>query len=217
MPTALLVYYSFTGQALRVVDQAAGTLRQAGYEVSLARVDFALPDQRLQRPVSPARLKQLTSGAQNAVTEPVTVDPPDVLDRRYDLVCLVSNTWQHHPCVPVRSVLRDARLQAVLKDTAFAVYVVCRRSWENNLRIIREEAEACGGRYIGGDHFDHRGSNLGSLIRTISYIVTRGDRVARLFGLRLPLPEYGLATSTVERVSTFTRKIIAPATPHRLH
>lgn len=207
MPTALLVYYSFTGEAQRVVDQAADTLRVAGYQVSHARVDFAIPEHRLHRPLSLGRIKQLTGAAEAGTTEPIQIEPSGVLDQRYDLVCLVSNTWQHHPCVPIRSVMRDPQLRTLLNDTPFAVFVVCRRSWEINLRIIREEAEACGGRFVGGDHFPHRGSNPGSLIRTISYLVTRGGPVARLLGIRLPLPEYGLAKSTVDRVAIFTRTI----------
>lgn len=207
MPNALLVYYSFTGEAQRVVDTAAKTLQAAGYGVTLARVDFADPAQRLQRPLSPAMVKKLTEAAAAGQTENVAVEPGDAFVRRYDLICLVSNTWQHNPCVPIRSALQRPDLRRLLDGTPFAVYVVCRRSWQRNLDIVRSEAEACGGRFIGAGHFEHAGGDIASLIRTVSYLMTRGSKVARLFGARLPLPEYGLSSTALKRVGTFTESI----------
>lgn len=207
MPSALLIYYSFTGEARRVVERATETLHAAGYQVGHGRIDFADPTLRLGRPLSPGTVKRWTEAAEKGRTEPVVIAPPDALADRYDLICLVSNTWQHHPCVPIRSVLQRPDLRALLKGTPFAVYVVCRRSWERNLDIVRREAEACGGRFIGGERFEHAGSDLGSLLRTVSYLMTTGGRVARLMGLRLPLPDYGLSDAAVERVTTFTRSI----------
>lgn len=211
MPSALLVYYSFTGEARRVVAGATDALRAAGYEISHARVDFEDPALRLQRPLSPATIKRWTGAAESGWIEPVMVEPADALARRHDLICLVSNTWQHHPCVPIRSALHRPDLRALLNGTPFAIYVVCRRSWERNLEIVRREAEACGGRFLGGERFEHTGSDFGSLVRTVSYLMTRGGRTARLLGLRLPLPEYGLSDAAVERVTAFTRSIAGKA------
>jgi hypothetical protein len=207
MKQALVIYYSFTGEAQRVVDLAAGELATAGYEVVNARVDFADPSLRLRRPLVPASVKRWTAAAESGQRFPVVVDPPATLLRRYDLICLVSNTWQHHPCVPIRSLLAMAEMRAVLKDRRFAVYVVCRRSWQRNLDIVRREAEEYGGRFVGGERFDHSGSNLGSLIRTVSYLMSSGGKVARLLGIRLPLPEYGLSKAALERVPAFTRAV----------
>lgn len=209
MASVLFVYYSFTGEASRVVERAEAAARATGFEVFQARVDFEDEATRPRRPLSPASVKRWTKAAMAGHTEPVIVDPPEALTRRYDLVCLVSNTWQHHPCVPIRSVFRRPDLRRILNGTPFCVYVVCRRSWELNLDIVRREAEECGGHYVAGAHFQHDGSDIGSLIRTVSYLMTTGDRTARLLGWRLPLPEYGLPRAALDRVESFTRSIMA--------
>lgn len=205
MKKALLIYYTFTGEAHRVVELASGELAQAGYEVVTARVDFADTSLRLQRPLSGADVKRWTRAAASGERMPVVVQPQEALDARYDLICLVSNTWQHHPCVPIWSLLARPDMQTALQATAFAVYVVCRRSSKHNLALIRREAELYGGRFVGGERFEHHGSNLGSLIRTVTYLMSSGEKIARLFGLRLPLPPYGLSDLARQRVAQFTR------------
>jgi flavodoxin len=49
---ALIVYYSLTGQAIVAADLAAHALRDAGYQATLCRVDFADPAVRPKRPFS---------------------------------------------------------------------------------------------------------------------------------------------------------------------
>lgn len=207
MKKALLIYYTFTGEAGRVVERATAELRSGGYEVESARVDFADAELRLRRPLSPAAIKRWTKAAAAGTRFPVAVEPTTALRQTYDLICLVSNTWQHHPCVPIRSLLASPNMQATLKGKPFGVFVVCRRSFKKNLEIVRREAEQCGGHFVGGEHFRHSGSDIGSLIRTVSYLMSSGDKVARLFGFRLPLPRYGLSDSAIQRVAEFTRLI----------
>ena len=209
MKRALLIYYTFTGEAKRAIDLASAELAASGFDVSTARVDFADEALRLKRPASPATIKRWCDAAESGQRFPVIVEPANALNGNYDLVCIFTNTWQHHPCVPIRSVLALPEMKTALSGKPFAVYVVCRRLWENNLKIVREEAEQSGGRYVGGEHFDHFGSNIGSLIRTVTYSMTSGGKVARFLGIRLPLPEYGLSDVAIKRVTSFTREVAA--------
>jgi hypothetical protein len=211
MKKALLIYYTFTGEARRAIDVAKADLTTAGFDVSLARVDFADPAKRLRRPVAPKDLKIWCDAAENGTPYPVVVEPASALSEQYDLVCIFTNTWQHHPCVPIRSLLNLPEIKPVLNGKPFAVYVICRRLWEKNLEIVRKQAEQHGGRFVAGEHFDHHGGNVGSLIRTITYALTSGDKVARLLGMRLPIPEYGLSDEAMKRVSSFTREVARAA------
>jgi len=207
MNSVLLVYYSFTGEAETVAGLAEAELAKAGFEVHLARIDFTDPQLRLRRPLSPAAVGRWTKAAESGEIYEISVEPAEALARRYSLVCLISNTWQHHPSVPVRSLLASGKLAAVLRDTPFAVYIVCRRSWQKNLEIVRREAEQAGGVYLASERFEHGGSNLGSLLRTVSYLMSGGKRTARLLGLRLPLPSYGLSPQALARIPVFTRSL----------
>jgi len=211
MKKALLIYYTFTGETKRVIDLTNDELAAAGFEVTTARIDFADPELRLRRPASPGTIKRWCDAAESGERFPLAIEPASALSGQYDLICIFTSTWQHHPCVPIRSLLAMPEMKAVLNGKPFAVYVVCRRLWENNLDIVRREAEQCGGRFIGSEHFDHFGSNVGSLIRTITYAITSGDKVARLFGMRLPIPAYGISDTEIKKVATFTKTIAAAA------
>jgi hypothetical protein len=137
---ALVVYYSLTGQAAAAANLAAEALRKAGAAATLCRVDFADPASRPKRPFSFGDVKRWSDMAAQGKLFPISIDPTTALASRYNLVILFSNTWQHHPCPPIRSLLALPEMQQVLRGTPFAVYVVSRRLWEKNASIVTARA-----------------------------------------------------------------------------
>ena len=199
----LVIYYSLTQQAALAADLAAEALREEGAAVTLARVDFADPAVAPQRPFSLADVKRWSEGAARGDCYPMAVQPADALTPRYDLVLLFSNTWQHHPSTPIRSLLAMPAFKALLNGTPFAVFVVSRLLWEKNADIVKREGEAAGGRCVAVDHFHHRGSSIGSLITTVFYMMSRGPQVP------WPLPKFGLAERDIARIKPATRAVLA--------
>jgi protein-tyrosine phosphatase len=210
----LLLYYSFTGQAQLVVDAVAAECAAAGWVPVTCRVDFAADDVRLRRPLSMNDIKRWTGAASRGDRLPVIYDPPQALDDRYDLVCIFSNTWQKSPAVPIRSFLESEAAARLLSATPFAVYVVCRRLWQNNLAIVRRLGEAAGGRFIDGLPVVHNGGALGSLIQTTAYMMGSGSGWKHILGV--PLPRYGVSSAALGRVAPFTRRLLERIEPHPL-
>lgn len=202
---ALVVYYSLTGQAVIASELAAKALTESGYVTTLCRVDFADPETRPKRPFSFGDVKRWSDLAAAGRIFPIQMDPPDAIGERYDLVLIFSNTWQHHPCPPIRSLLLDQGMKRTLAGTPFAVYVVSRRLWDKNAGIVRQEAEAAGGRWIATEHFHHHGGSVSSLFTTVVYMLSSGD------GVPWPLPKYGLSDADVARVAPATKAIAAKA------
>lgn len=205
----LILYYSMTGQAEKAATLAADAARTEGWDVTLCRMSMSDPADTLARPMNVAASKKWTQGAQKGMTVPLAYDPPDAILQRYDAVLLFSNTWGDHPSVPMRSFLESAEAKAVLSDTPFGAYIVCRRLWEKNLRIVQQLGEAAGGRFIGGEPFMHPGGQIGSLIQTITYLYRTDGGRKRFAGF--PLPRYGLSDQAVARVAPFTRELLAQA------
>lgn len=199
----LVIYYSLTGQADRAATLAAEALRESGASVTLARVDFADPAQAPRRPFSLADVKRWSEGAARGELYPMAVQPAGALAARYELVLLFSNTRQHHPSTPIRSLLAMPEFQAVLKDTPFAVYVISRLLWEKNAAIVRSEGEAAGGRCIAIEHFHHHGGSISSLFTTVLYMLTSGDKVP------WPLPKFGLSDQHLSRIKPAARALLA--------
>ncbi|WP_313806919.1 hypothetical protein [Sphingobium sp.] len=165
-----------------------------------------MPEDALARPLKIADSKKWTQGTRKGMTVPVAYSPPDAIAGRYDAVLLLTNTWGDNPSVPIRSFLESPEAQAVLSDTPFGVYVVCRRLWEKNLAIVQKLAEAAGGRFLAGEAFMHPGGQLGSLIQTISYLHRSDGGLRHLLGL--PLPRYGLSDAAITRIPEFTLELL---------
>lgn len=210
-PKALLLYYSFTGQAWRAVEVARQACEAAGMETQLCRVDFADLAMRLRRPMSIAEVRRWTQSAAEGRVEAIELTPETALAQCYDYVGVFSNTWQNRPCTPIWSLLHDSRLQALIAGTPCAVYVICRRLWQRNAQEVGDRLAALGGLCLGARHFQHRGGPISSLIRTVSYLLSSGGSAASLWGIKLPLPRYGLAPETLASVADYTYVMCAAA------
>jgi len=202
----LLLYYSFTGQAQRAVDAVSAACRGAGWLPVVCRVDFAAEGERLKRPLSIGDIKRWTGAASRGDKLPVTYDPPQALAEKFDLILLFSNTWQKSPSVPIRSFLESADAARVLAGTPFAVYIVCRRLWRDNLDTVRRLGEAAGGRFVDSLTLPHSGGAVSSLVQTTSYMMRAGSGWTHFLGV--PLPAYGLSPEKFSEIEPFTRRVL---------
>lgn len=209
----LILYYSLTGEAAKAVDTVAATAREAGWEPVTCRIEFADPAIAPRRPFRIADTKAWVKAATDGVTMPMRYEPAEALDQPYDLVLLFTNTWNHHPSVPVNSFLQSEAARTVLGGRPFGVYVVCRRSWEKNVGIVRAAGEAAGGRFLGAEHFPHWGGQIGSMIQTVTYIHRSDGGLRSLLGI--PLPRYGLSQKSRDKLPVFTRDLLAKAASPR--
>lgn len=188
-PRALLLYYTFTGQALRVLEAAGDVLSERGFQVDQARIEFT--DRRYAQRFSrvPLRhamldlLSMLPAQARRAAGEIRT--PDEIRSNDYDLVCIGSSTWWFTMNMPMRTFLRSAEADKLLAGTPFATFCVCRRYWRGNFRLARKLAEKRGGAYMGGIHFEYLGGQFASGLSMISYLRSGRNR-DRYLGVPIP-------------------------------
>jgi menaquinone-dependent protoporphyrinogen IX oxidase len=188
-PRILLLYYSYTGQAHKVLEAAGEVLRGRGCDVREAEIKFT--DQRYaekfsrfpMRRVWPDMLSVLGAQKRNETGEIQT--PDTVRDGDYDLILIGSPTWWDNVSMPLRSFLKSDEARKVLSGKPFAVFVVCRQFWRENLQAVRELAEEQGGRYVDEIHFTYPGDNLRSMLALTSYLGS-GEYRQRYLGLRIP-------------------------------
>ena len=96
-PRVLLLYYTFTGQSLKVLEAAAEVFRERGYVVETAEIEFTDPryaerfSRFPMRRVWPDMLSVLPAQKRGATGEIRT--PDTVRDGDYDLICIGSPTW----------------------------------------------------------------------------------------------------------------------------
>ncbi|GLE51269.1 flavodoxin family protein [Mycobacterium montefiorense] len=188
-PRVLLLYYTFTGQALRVLEAAGEVFSERGFQVDKARIEFT--DHRWAQRFSrvPLRhamldlLSMLPAQARRAAGEIRT--PDEVRNGNYDLVCIGSSTWWFTMNMPMRTFLKSDEAGKLLAGTPFAAFCVCRRYWRGNFAQARKLGEKRGGQYLGGIHFEYLGGQFASGLSMISYLRS-GRYRDRYFGVPIP-------------------------------
>lgn len=188
-PRVLLVYYTYTGQALKALESVAEVFRDRGCEVRLAGIEFtdrryaAKFSQFPMRRVWPDMLSVLPAQLRRATAE---IRIPDAArDGHYDLICIGSPTWWRTTNMPMRSFLKSDVAEKLFADTPFVTLVVCRRYWRENIRTVRRLGQKRGGRYMGGMYFDYPGGQVRSMLSLTSYLGS-GEYRDRYLGLRIP-------------------------------
>lgn len=188
-PRVLLLYYTYTGQSLKVLEAAGEVFAQRGCEVHRAPIEFTDPRyaQRFSRfpmrRVWPDMLSVLSAQKRGDLGEIRT--PDAVRDTDYDLICIGSPTWWQTVSMPMRSFLQSGEAGKLLSGKPFAVFVVCRQYWLENLTAVRELTERQGGRFVDEIHFTYPGETLRSMLSLTSYLGT-GRYRKRYLGLRIP-------------------------------
>ncbi len=188
-PRVLLLYYSYTGQSLKVLEAAGEVFRDRGFEVHKAEIEFT--DQRYaekflrfpMRRVWPDMMSVL--GAQKRGETGQIRTPDTVRNNDYDLVCIGSPTWWQTVSMPMRSFLKSDEARKLLSGKPFVVFVVCRQYWRKNYEAVRELGEQQGGRYVDEIHFTYPGDPLRSMLSLTSYLGS-GEYREKYLGLRIP-------------------------------
>ncbi|BDD84038.1 hypothetical protein TPB0596_38010 [Tsukamurella pulmonis] len=188
-PRVLLLYYSFTGQAERLLEAAGAEFAERGWEVVPARIELIDPRYAPRLAHFPLRrvwrtMLSLVPAQARGVTAAVRV-PPQAFEGRYDLICLGSPTWWDRASIPMRSFLASADARRVLAGRPFAVFIACRDRWKGNLAEVRRLAEWQGGRYAGQVHTAYPGNQLTSMLSLTSFLGS-GEQRERYLGIAMP-------------------------------
>lgn len=185
----LLLYYSYTGQARKVLEAAGKVFGERGFEVHTAPIEFTDPRyaERFSRfPMDHMWRDFLSMLVPQTLKSTGTIRTPDEVRRGdYDLICIGSPTWWRDVSMPLRSFLKSSEAGPLLNDKPFAVFVVCRRYWKENLNAVRKLAEKAGGRYEGGIHFGYPGDQIRSILSLTSYLGS-GEYRSKYLGVSIP-------------------------------
>src|ERR1700719_1007259 len=121
-PRVLLLYYTYTGQSLKVLEAAGEVFRDRGFEVIKAPIEFTDPryaerfSRFPMRRVWPDMLSVLPAQTRRASGEIRT--PDAVRHGDYDLICIGSPTWWRTTSMPLRSFLKSDEGRKILARKA---------------------------------------------------------------------------------------------------
>ncbi|MEO8668025.1 MAG: hypothetical protein ABI399_05870 [Bauldia sp.] len=208
MTSALVLYYSQSGETIRVAKLFADELAAAGAVVelvgiqpktaypypwkSIIRFFDAMPDAVLGMPIE---------------ISPLLIDP----STRFDLVVLAYPVWFLSPATPIQAFFRS-RYAGVLSETDVLTISVSRAMWQRaSVAMVGLLAKA-GARHCDNVAVTHQGSPLTTLISTPrALLFGKSDRLLGVF------PSAGVAGEDLTRVkrlaSVAARRLIAGRAP----
>jgi hypothetical protein len=188
-PRILFVYFTYTKQSPRVVDAMTDVLRERGWEVRQAAIEFTdkryadrfsrFPLRHAYRDLlgmAPAQLRRATGEIRI---------PEEAGEGGYDLICFGSPTWFFTTNMPLRSYLKSEEAGRVLAGKPFAAFAVCRRYWSINLKEVRKLGTKQGGVWVDGTRFAYAGGQIRSLLSLLSYF-GKGENRKRYLGVKIP-------------------------------
>jgi hypothetical protein len=204
----LFVYFSYTGQTLKLVDTMAEVLESRGCDVTKSPIEFTDPryEERFKHfPMKRPFLEVVAMIPAELRRRPATIGIPKVVSEGpYDFIVIGAPTWWLSTDVPIRSFMESATAAEVIENKPFTGVVTCRRYWKHNIKTVRRLGTKMGGTYSEGIHFRYQGGQVRSLFSLLSYLGT-GEYRERFHGIRIPptnLQEYHLADAR-----TFAEKL----------
>ncbi|MEW6166697.1 MAG: dialkylresorcinol condensing enzyme [Pseudomonadota bacterium] len=195
MKRVLVVYYSQTGQLLRVARSVCGPLEAAG--------DIAVDWCEL-RPQRPYPFPWPFFEFFDQFPETVHLDPPELLplpvadDQRYELIVLAYTVWFLSPSPPVAAFLKSEAGRRLLRDTPVVTLVACRNMWHIAQEEVKRLLHAAGARLSDNIVLTDAGSSLASFITTPRWMLT--GRTDPMWGL---LPAPGIPDHAVRAAARF--------------
>src|SRR4051812_37208160 len=124
----LFVYYTFTKQALKVTDDMETVLRDRGWEIDRAEIEFTDPRYTARFEHFPLKHRyldiiRLLPAQLRRATGEIRI-PAEAQSGDYDLVVIGSPTWWLTTCMPIRSYLKSDAAAAFLQGKSVAGFVV---------------------------------------------------------------------------------------------
>jgi hypothetical protein len=127
MKNVLVLYYSQSGQLKEIAENIAKPL------MSATEINIAFHEIKMEKPfpfpwakntffdVFPESFLQIP-----AALKPV---PPEILDKKYDLILLHYQVWYLSPSIPVNSFLKSPEAKILFKDTPVITISGSRNMW----------------------------------------------------------------------------------------
>lgn len=188
-PAVLFVYFTYTGQTLKLVEGMSDVLEQRGCDVTKAAIEFADPryESRFEHfPMKRPFLEVVAMIPAELRRRPAAIGiPTAVTSGTYDFIVVGAPTWWLSTDVPMRSFMESAEAADLFKGKPFTGVVTCRRYWKHNLKTLRRLGTKVGGVYNDGIHFRYQGGQVRSLFSLLSYLGT-GEYREKYHGVKIP-------------------------------
>jgi multimeric flavodoxin WrbA len=198
----LIVYYSFSSQTYRLVQQLAAGLEESGVSVCLERLE---PSVKMDLPFTSSwsMFKTMVTSYFRYRTPVLAPSYPQKVE--WDLVVLGGPTWSFFPSGPVLYYL-DAFGSDTLKNRDVIPLISCRTYWRMHYNCLKVMIGECRGRIQDPIVFKHSGTEPWKTIGLCLKLLGRLPRGEESW-FRKKYPRYGHAPEQYERAMQKGREL----------
>jgi len=192
----LVIYYSQTGQLIRIADVIAAPLQQQAdivYEEIIPVQPFPFPWSKQEFFDS---MPETVQGRPRAI-QPLKVDLTD----HFDLVILAFQPWFLSPSQPVAAFLQSQEAARLLKGKNVITLIGARNMWLNALETVKKYLYQIGAHLVGNIAMVDTAPNLVSVITIVRWLL-KGKKEATRF-----LPPAGVQEKDIQAAARFADPI----------
>lgn len=189
----LIVYYSFSSQTSRLIQQLSSGIEESGVSVYTERLEPAV---KMDLPFrSTLSMVKTMVSSFSRMRVPV-VQPTYPADMKWDLVILGGPTWSFFPSGPMLYYV-DAFARLTVDGRRVVPLISCRTYWRMHYNCLKEMIEECGGTVSQPMVYKHSGTEPW---KTIGLCLNMLGRLPRKEGswFRTKYPRYGHAPEQYE-------------------
>lgn len=188
----LCIYYSQTGQLGRIIDNFCKPL-QSQHNVEIVNVS-------LQKTFEfPWSGKDFFEAMPDSVLgKTIPLEDLQLKRDQYDLIIFGYQPWFLSPSIPATSILKDPRVQSVMKGTPVITVIGARNMWLNSQEKIKKLLVANGADLVGNVAFVDKANNWASAVSIVYWqLYGKKDRFLGIF------PKPGITEADIQDASRF--------------
>lgn len=201
MKEVLIVYYSQTGQLTNILNNIATTL--SGEEVNISYHEI-VPKKKFPFPWTQEEFYGVFPETFLQIPTPLEAVPPNVLQKKYDLVILGYTTWYLTPSIPINSFLKSEEAKVLLNNTPVVTVSASRNMWIMAQEKVKKLLQANSAKLVGNIALVDKNLNHISVITIVHWLM--GGKKTRMFGV---FPKPGVSDSDIQASSRFGSPIKA--------
>ncbi|WP_271392378.1 dialkylrecorsinol condensing enzyme DarA [Aequorivita sinensis] len=195
MKEVLIVYYSQTGQLTNILNNIATTL--SGEEVNISYHEI-VPKKKFPFPWTQEEFYGAFPETFLQIPTPLEAVPPNVLQKKYDLVILGYTTWYLTPSIPINSFLKLEEAKVLLNNTPVVTVSASRNMWIMAQEKVKKLLQANSAKLVGNIALVDKNLNHISVITIVHWLM--GGKKTRMFGV---FPKPGVSDSDIQASSRF--------------
>ncbi|MBL7933625.1 MAG: hypothetical protein JNL60_17110 [Bacteroidia bacterium] len=189
----LVLYYTQTGQLEEILKSFLEPFSGSEHELEMIRV---YPENDYSFPWSGKRFfREMPECASGSV---VPLKPFSLKQKAYDLIVLGYQPWFLSPSPPVNSILQNADVKSVLKNTPVLTITGARNMWISALERIKKSLKESGAKHAGNIVLVDKAQNHVSVV-TICYWMFSGKK-DKFMGF---FPKPGVSEHDIHHASVF--------------